>query len=60
MYFCKLIYRINSIEYKAKGGESWYDVRNRAIHFFKTLDNGNYLMFTHGGLICSLTWFLGH
>jgi broad specificity phosphatase PhoE len=29
--------KLNSIEYRAKNGESWMDVRNRSIEFFKTL-----------------------
>ena len=47
----------NSIEYKAPEGETWPDVRKRCIEFFSTLENNKkYLMFTHGGLMCSLTW----
>ncbi len=52
---------MNSIEYKAPKGESWYDVRNRVqSSFYENLkENGTYLAFTHGGLICSITWDLG-
>ena len=52
--------QINEFSYKAEEGEGWVDVRNRAITFFSELDkNGNYLIFAHGGLICSLTWHIG-
>jgi len=47
--------RVDSIEYKAVNGESWVEVRGRANDFFKELNNGVSLNFTHGGLICSLT-----
>jgi len=51
--------RISSIEYQADGGESWTDTRNRAIRFFHKLPNGNHLIFGHGGMMCSLTWYIG-
>ncbi|EAR88600.1 histidine phosphatase family (branch protein 1) (macronuclear) [Tetrahymena thermophila SB210] len=50
---------INNIEFKAVDGESWHDTRKRAIQFFGKLPEGNHLVFTHGGLMCSLTWYLG-
>jgi len=34
-------------------------VRQRAIQFFEGLASGNYLMFSHGGLMVSLAWYLG-
>ena len=41
-------------EFRADGGESWSDVRARAIKHFKTFDSGSaHLVFTHGGLIAS-------
>lgn len=37
------------------------EVQTRALKFFKTLQPGSsYLIFTHGGLICSLTYDLGY
>jgi len=44
---------MNHISYQApgEGGESWTDVRNRFLSFSKELKDGNYLIFTHGGLI---------
>ena len=46
--------------YKAEGGESWIDVQKRSKEFFKTLKSpGNYLIFTHAGLICTHTYDLG-
>ncbi len=52
---------MNSIEYKAPEGESWVEVRKRAVEFLREelKTPGNYLLFTHGGLTCSLTWFIG-
>ncbi len=29
------------------------------INFFKDLKDGNHLCYTHGGLICALTWYIG-
>ena len=46
---------IDSYDYQAPNGESWVDVRKRAESFFKELNNGVSLNFTHGGLICSQT-----
>lgn len=37
--------------FKAVAGESWSDVRLRAIKFLASLDKGTHLCFTHGGLI---------
>ena len=56
MYFT---YRINSFDYKPKGGETWPIAKARIIDFFGSVPNGNYLVFTHGGLMCSLTADLG-
>lgn len=53
--------RIDSIDYKAPNGESWTDVSIRANKFFSTLPpESTHLIFTHGGLICSLTYDLGY
>lgn len=35
------------------------DVRKRSRAFFSSLNVGNYLIFTHGGLICTNTYDLG-
>lgn len=50
------------MEYKAPNGESWRKVQERATQFIRekagptaTLAKGGLLLFTHGGLICSLT-----
>ena len=51
--------RINSYEYHAPNGECWADVRKRAEAFLKEKGEGSKLIFTHGGLICSLTHSLG-
>lgn len=51
--------RINSIDYRAPNGESWDDVRARAKSFLREKGDGSKLVFTHGGLICSLTFSLG-
>ena len=40
---------VNSPEYHAPGGESWQDVRERAVRYLATVDEGNHLVFTHGG-----------
>jgi len=46
--------------YKPEGGETWEDVRNRSQELFSDLKYlGNYLLFTHGGLICANTYPLG-
>ncbi|EGR29434.1 hypothetical protein IMG5_155840 [Ichthyophthirius multifiliis] len=50
---------VNNIDFKAIEGESWHDARKRAIQFFQKLPLGNHLVFTHGGLMCSLTWYIG-
>jgi len=51
--------RINSLDYKPKGGETWPIAKARIVNFFGSVKNGNYLVFTHGGLMCSLTSNLG-
>jgi broad specificity phosphatase PhoE len=55
---------VDSIDYQAPNGESWMDVADRAVEFFGDLETGEedsaaYLVFTHGGLICSLSHDLG-
>ena len=55
--------RIDSIDYQAPEGENWFEVSERAIELFDEFEvgeaGGSYLVFTHGGLICSLTYDLG-
>lgn len=55
--------RINTMDYASPNGESWRQVQQRAAEFLrdKTRDAkaGGLLVFTHGGLICSLTHDLG-
>eukprot|EP01017_Pseudomicrothorax_dubius_P027230 TRINITY_DN3110_c0_g1_i4.p1 TRINITY_DN3110_c0_g1~~TRINITY_DN3110_c0_g1_i4.p1 ORF type:complete len:222 (-),score=29.19 TRINITY_DN3110_c0_g1_i4:172-837(-) len=51
---------INAFTYAPKNGETWPNVRTRCLEFFQTLRSpGNYLVYTHGGLICTLTHSLG-
>lgn len=50
---------INDISFKAPNGESWEETKARCLGLLDTLDFGNYLMFSHAGLICTLTWDLG-
>lgn len=51
---------IDSIDYQAPDGESWMDVADRAVDFFSELKgDSSHLIFTHGGVICSLTYDLG-
>ena len=45
--------RFSDPNFKAFGGESWADVRLRAQIYFKQLNRGTHLCFTHGGLIAS-------
>lgn len=40
-------------------GESWDEVRERATGYFKALDKGTHLCFTHGGLITSYLYKQG-
>lgn len=42
---------INSPDYQAPNGESREEVQSRLSEFIFSLDNGNHLIFTHGGLI---------
>ena len=53
--------KINSMDYQAPNGESWDMVKRRVLRFLdeQCKDNGNYLCFTHGGVICTLTYSLG-
>ena len=47
-------------EFKAFGGESWPDVRQRAETLFKTFKNDEvHYVFTHGGLITSYLYQQG-
>jgi len=52
--------RFNSHEFKAKGGESWKGVQKRTLKFLNALTAGNHLVFTHGGVICSLLYHHGY
>lgn len=52
--------QINALDYHAPKGESWADVRARASSFFREKHSpAPILAFTHGGLICTLTYPLG-
>lgn len=51
---------IDDIGYQAPNGESWKQVSDRAIEFMgEQPPNSSHIVFTHGGLICSLTYDLG-
>lgn len=52
---------LNSMGYVAPNGESWLQTRERALHFMKESfkNEGVYLCFTHGGLMCSLSYEFG-
>jgi broad specificity phosphatase PhoE len=52
---------LNSINYAAPNGESWVQTRERAMNFLKEniKEDGVHLCFTHGGLMCSLTYEFG-
>ncbi len=41
------------MDYVAPEGESWYQVKSRAYEFLKDkcIENGTYLIFTHGVFI---------
>jgi len=39
--------------YQFENGESWEDVQKRGYLFFKSLEQGNHIAFTHGGFIVS-------
>lgn len=46
--------RFSHPDFKAEGGESWHDLRARAVQFMKGLSPGkSHLVFTHGGWIAS-------
>ncbi len=46
--------RFSDPSFKAEDGESWEDLRKRAVTFMGTLPQGKcHLVFTHGGLIAS-------
>ena len=46
--------QISKPDYLFPEGESFNDVRKRGLLFLKQLSLGSHLVFTHGGLICSL------
>jgi broad specificity phosphatase PhoE len=50
---------INSLEYQPEGGETWPQVSDRFLQLVGELSPGNYLVFTHGGLMCTQTWAWG-
>ena len=50
---------ISSLKYKPPNGETWPEARQRAIDYFSSLNEGHYLIGTHGGLMCALTYHLG-
>jgi len=52
---------INHPEYHAPKGESWPMVMSRAKSFFadSCSADGVYLCFSHGGLVCALTYYIG-
>jgi probable phosphoglycerate mutase len=51
----------NDMNYVAPGGEGWLMVRRRSQQFFRERleESGVYLCYTHGGLMCTLTYDLG-
>jgi broad specificity phosphatase PhoE len=51
----------NDMNYVAPGGEGWLMVRRRSQQFFSEnlKESGVYLCYTHGGLMCTLTYDLG-
>jgi broad specificity phosphatase PhoE len=51
--------KVNSLEYQAPNGENWKQARQRAIEYLAGLPAGHHLVFTHGGLMCALTYELG-
>ena len=46
--------KISRPDYLFQNGESFNDVKNRGLLFLKQLNLGSHLVFTHGGIICSL------
>jgi broad specificity phosphatase PhoE len=51
--------RFSDPNFQANGGESWPDVRKRAQSYFKNLNSGTHLCFTHGGLITAYLYKQG-
>ena len=51
--------KLSDPNFQAPNGESWPQVRSRAIDYFSTLSKGNHLIFTHGGLITSYLYTAG-
>mmetsp|Transcript_4802 Transcript_4802/g.8959 ORF Transcript_4802/g.8959 Transcript_4802/m.8959 type:complete len:225 (+) Transcript_4802:170-844(+) len=53
--------QFNQMTYVAPNGEGWLMVRRRVHAFFKEKmkEPGVYICYTHGGLMCSLTYELG-
>ena len=48
------------MDFVAPNGESWMEVRARAIEHFSSLEkNKTHLVFTHGGLVTSYLYDLG-
>ncbi|CAK78414.1 unnamed protein product (macronuclear) [Paramecium tetraurelia] len=52
---------IFTFQYQAPGGETWQQTQERAMKLIreKCTENGSYLMYSHGGQICSITYNLG-
>jgi hypothetical protein len=50
---------VNNINYQAPNGENWLQAKERAMDYIKTINNGHHLIYTHGGLMCSLFYNLG-
>jgi broad specificity phosphatase PhoE len=50
---------INSLEYQPPNGENWTQARERAMEYLRELTPGHHLIYTHGGLMCSLTFNIG-
>lgn len=51
--------RVNSFDYQAPNGENWKEARQRAMEYLSQLAAGHHLVYTHGGLMCTLTYELG-
>ena len=43
-----------SLDFEAPNGESWRKLAARAWAFFGSLEEGNHLVFGHGGMPCAL------
>lgn len=51
--------KVNTLSYCAPNGENWVQVKQRAMEYLGGLQEGQHLVCTHGGLMCSLTYDLG-